>query len=267
MSFTLRQVQPLLTRPELELFQASRAGAVKDIAPHRLTSKIQRARALRDKYRDVYQRQTVQTRASDPKGRKALGGENTRTQTKSEIMDEVLKRFEAQQGKLEAAAAPASTPRKTRAKPVARKTADTPRQKARQTRAAQKAGEEVVQARSRTAKTAARAPVAKTPARKAAKKKPETSVSALASGVKRLQNIVKAVRKAVAADAKSSSKKPAAKAKAVNTTTDAALSSAPTDITPKAKRVNPLKAKPVNKKIHASTRSRTRATQAKRDAR
>ncbi len=28
MNYTLRQVQPLLTKPELELFQASRASAV-----------------------------------------------------------------------------------------------------------------------------------------------------------------------------------------------------------------------------------------------
>lgn len=281
MSFTLRQVQPLLTKPELELFQASRATAVKDIAPHRLASKIQRARALRDKYRDVYQRQTVQTRTGAPKTRQPLGGENTRTQTKGEIMDEVLKRFEAQQDKLQrqsdkAPAAP-SAQRATRAKPATRKTASTPRQKARQTRAAQKAGEDVVQARSTAAKTGARTPVAKTPAKKTpAKKAPvkkpaaknsAVSVSALASGVKRLQNIVKAVRKAVAADTKTRSKKPVTTAKTGTPASDAALSSAPTDITPKAERVNLLKAKPVNKKIHAAARSRTRATQAKRDAR
>ena len=271
MSYTLRQVQPLLTKPELELFQASRAGAVKEIALHRLTSKIQRARALRDKYRDVYRRQTVQTRTGAPKTRKPLGEENARTQTKSEIMDEVLKRFEAQQEKLQrqSAAAPAAplAQRATRAKPATRKTASTSRQKARQTRAAQKAGEEAVQARSTATKTSARTSVTRAPAKKPTAKRSAVSVSALASGVKRLQNIVKAVRKAVAADAKTSSKKPVTKAKTGTPASDTALSSAPTDITPKAERVNPLKAKPVNKKIHASARSRTRATQARRDAR
>jgi hypothetical protein len=291
MSFTLRQVQPLLTKPELELFQASRAGAVKDIAPHRLTSKIQRARALRDKYRDVYQRQTVQTRAGEPKSRKALGGENTRTQTKSEIMDEVLKRFEAQQDKLQrkldasnasparstVKAKPATkkavaprTARRTSAKPPASgadlpmrgASASTPRQRARQTRAVQKAGEEVVQSRSKKATPAARAPAAKSPA-----KKSTASTSSLASGVKRLQNIVKAVRKAVATGVVDSNGKPGGKRPPSDTASDAALSSAPTDITPKTQRVNPLKAKPVNKKIHATARSRTRAVQAKRDAR
>lgn len=234
MSYTLRQVQPLLTRPELELFQASRAGAIKEIAPHRLASKIQRARALRDKYRDLYQRQTVQTRTGGPKGRKPMGGENTRTQTKGDIMDDVLKRFEARQQTLQSQpdkpAQPASRRSATVAKPAARK--------------------------------AARAPATKAPA-----KKPEVSMSTLAAGVKRLQNIVKAVRKAVVADATASSKKPVTRRKASDTTPDAALASAPTDITPKAKRVNPLKSTPVNQKIHASARSRTSATQARRDAR
>ena len=41
----------------------------------------------------------------------------------------------------------------------------------------------------------------------------------------------------------------------------------PTGITPKALRLNPLKAKPINKKIHASARGRQKVQAAKRDAR
>ena len=186
MSYTLRQVQPLLTQPELELFQASRAGAVKDIALRRLASKIQRARALRDKYRDVYRRQTVQTRTGAPKTRKPLGGENTRTQTKSDIMEDVLKRFEAQHDKLlrqkDAAVSSTSAQRTSRAKPAPRKTASTPRQKARQARATQKAGEDAVQARSTEAKTSARTPVAKAPAKNAPAKKPTVKASVRNTG-------------------------------------------------------------------------------------
>ncbi|PEH90761.1 hypothetical protein [Comamonas terrigena] len=61
MSYTKRQVQNLLTKPELELFQASRIGAIKAFNARQLVGKISRARALRDKYRDLYQRQTVRT--------------------------------------------------------------------------------------------------------------------------------------------------------------------------------------------------------------
>jgi hypothetical protein len=302
MSYTLRQVQPLLTKPELELFQTSRAGAVKEITLARLAGKIQRSRALRDKYRDVYQRQTVQTRAGDAKGRKPLGGENTRTQTKADIMDEVLKRFEAQQAKLQrqqesaasparkrSAQAPAAAAKKTAASGTTRRkttkspagvdlpmrgaSASTPRKRARQTREVQSAGEAVVKARSSEKAPAVRAAVKKVAAKKApAKKAAATSAEAkVAAGIKRLQNIVKAVRKAVAETpppAKTKAKKkPGAKSKAVDAAANAALEAAPTDTTPRTERLNPLKAKPVNKKIHASARSRTRATQAKRDAR
>ena len=50
MAYTLRQVLPLLTKQELELFEASRAAAVKELSARQLTAKITRARALRDKY-------------------------------------------------------------------------------------------------------------------------------------------------------------------------------------------------------------------------
>ena len=102
MTYSLRQVQPLLTKPELELFQASRAGAIKQLNPRQLAAKLTRARALRDKYRDTYRRQTVATRTGPAKDRKQMGGENNRTEVKAEIMQEVLTRFEAQHAKAQA---------------------------------------------------------------------------------------------------------------------------------------------------------------------
>ncbi|MDO5625324.1 MAG: hypothetical protein Q4G71_11605, partial [Pseudomonadota bacterium] len=102
MSYTLRQVQPLLNKAEMELFNASRAGAVKELNARQLTAKITRARALRDKYRDTYRRQTVSTRTGPAAERAHKGGENARTETKAEIMAEVLTRFEAQSAKLQA---------------------------------------------------------------------------------------------------------------------------------------------------------------------
>ena len=102
MTYSLRQVQPLLTKPELELFQASRAGAIKELNPRQLAAKLTRARALRDKYRDTYRRQTVATRTGPAKDRKQMGGENNRTEVKAEIMQEVLTRFEAQHAKAQA---------------------------------------------------------------------------------------------------------------------------------------------------------------------
>ena len=102
MTYSLRQVQRLLTKPELELFQASRAGAIKELNPRQLAAKLTRARALRDKYRGTYRRQTVATRTGPAKDRKQMGGENNRTEVKAEIMQEVLTRFEAQHAKAQA---------------------------------------------------------------------------------------------------------------------------------------------------------------------
>ena len=64
MSLTLKQVQPLLTQAELELFQSSRATAIRSLNERQLVARTKRTRALRDKYRDLYRRQTVRSRAS-----------------------------------------------------------------------------------------------------------------------------------------------------------------------------------------------------------
>ncbi len=108
MSFTLRQVQPLLTKPELELFEASRAGAIKSLTERQLTARVTRARTLRDKYRDNYRRQTVATRTGPAAKRTLQGADNVRTATKAEIMADLVTRFEAQLAKLEADAAQAA---------------------------------------------------------------------------------------------------------------------------------------------------------------
>ena len=114
MAYTLRQVLPLLTKQELELFEASRAAAVKELTARQLTAEITRARALRDKYRDTYRRQTVATQTGPGRARKQMGGENSRTEVKAEVMAEVLQRLEAQQTKVEARLA------KTGARPAVR---------------------------------------------------------------------------------------------------------------------------------------------------
>ena len=201
MAYTLRQVLPLLTKPELEWFEASRAAAVKELTARQLTAKITRARALRDKYRDTYRRQTVATQTGPGRARKQMGGENSRTEVKAEVMAEVLQRLEAQQTKVEARLAktgarpavrvpkapgvPATKTNPKAAQRSRRTTGDAPasgdadqpmrgatgakqRQIDRRDRAAEKAGYDVVTARgaksTRAAGAAAR-PAAKAPRR------------------------------------------------------------------------------------------------------
>lgn len=96
MTYTYKDARPLLTKAEQELFQTSLASAGEQPSGSTLTNAIQRARALRDKYRDTYQRQTAQTRTRADDARD--GNENARTQQKAEIMAEVLQRLEAMRG-------------------------------------------------------------------------------------------------------------------------------------------------------------------------
>lgn len=166
-SYTTRQVQNLLTKPELELFQASRIGAIKAFNARQLVGKISRARALRDKYRDLYQRQTVRTATAPATPRKVTGTANLRTDVKADVMQEVLGRFEAQFEKVQSPPGQASkkAPAAKRAPGKATDKADiamrgvngtTPRQLARTQRAATDLAQEVVQSRAATPKPAAK---------------------------------------------------------------------------------------------------------------
>jgi hypothetical protein len=95
MAFTITQARPLLTAAELELFDQSRTAPIKALTLARLRGKVTRTRTLRDKYRDLFRRQTVSVRkAPATAGRSPVGSDNERTQRKAEILQEVLGRFE-----------------------------------------------------------------------------------------------------------------------------------------------------------------------------
>ena len=130
MAYTLTQARPLLNAAELELFEQSRAEPVKQLTGARLAGAIKRTRTLRDKYRDLYQRQTVAVRTSTPGA--VTGDDNERTQRKADILQEVLERYETRatalqeqgNGKTNAKAkAGAKTGTKTGAKGAAKSTA------------------------------------------------------------------------------------------------------------------------------------------------
>lgn len=321
MTYSLRQVQPLLTKPELELFQASRAGAIKELNPRQLAAKLTRARALRDKYRDTYRRQTVATRTGPAKNRKQMGGENNRTEVKAEIMQEVLTRFEAQHAKAQAkldkqAARKTKTARAhnapgaptTRTNPKAAQrsrrstgnaapgegaqlamrgaTTTKPRQVARKKRAAEDLGYEVVSARgaksTRAGGSSVRPAVKKAAAKKAepkkttAKKAPAKKIAAkkaITGAAKPAEKLVKQVRKAVANKAATAptegqpTARRAIRAQVGGTSSANAQGAVPINMPAKAQRLNPLKAEPINKKIHASARGRKKTFEGKRDAR
>lgn len=102
MAFTITQARPVLTAAELELFDQSRAAPIKALTLARLRGKVTRTRTLRDKYRDLFRRQTVSVRkAPSTQSRSPVGADNERTQRKADILQEVLGRFEERVALLE----------------------------------------------------------------------------------------------------------------------------------------------------------------------
>ena len=236
-----------------------------------------------------------------------MGGENSRTEVKAAIMAEVLQRFEAQQVKVEARLAKAGArpaPRvpkapgvpATRTNPKAAQRsrrsdgtalasgdADRPmrgatniqqRQIDRRDRAVEDAGYAVVTARgakSTRAGGSAVRPAAKAPARR----KPAAggARNAITDAAQPAEKLARQVRQAVArksADGVAESAptaRRATRAKVGGSPSDNAQGAVPTNMPAVAQRYNPLKAEPVNKKIHASQRGRKKVFEAKRDGR
>ncbi|MDQ3511152.1 MAG: hypothetical protein M3414_05625, partial [Pseudomonadota bacterium] len=89
------QALSLLTDPEMVLFAESRNPTLRSFNERELTRRIDRVRKLRDKSRDLLQRQRVSSRErTGNKGGKS-GTANERTARKAEVLDDVLQRFES----------------------------------------------------------------------------------------------------------------------------------------------------------------------------
>jgi hypothetical protein len=108
MTYTLAQAGKLLNVSEFALFSASRADALKTHTAARLRAKVKRARALRDKFRDLFKRQRLVTRSRTGSKAGARGAANERTRRKAELFAQVLQRFEKRLAQVEAAEARAA---------------------------------------------------------------------------------------------------------------------------------------------------------------
>lgn len=98
------QAAKLLTAAEMEVFSASRAPAITQLSAARLSGKVKRARTLRDKQRDLLQRQTLATRERTGTKGGLSGNANDRTAKKLEILEDILQRFSERLEKVQAAA-------------------------------------------------------------------------------------------------------------------------------------------------------------------
>jgi hypothetical protein len=104
MAFNRIHARPLCTDAEYTLFTASLAGGLNELTPAQLRSKIQRARKLRDKYRDLTKRQRLANRARTGTKKGDRPETNVRTEDKATLFDEALGRFEARAARLADAA-------------------------------------------------------------------------------------------------------------------------------------------------------------------
>lgn len=96
MMFTRQQAEALLNKAEMPLFNASRSNELRKLSVADLDKRIVRARAVRDRARDLVQRQKLATRASTGSKRGMSGMANERSRKKAELTADILKRFEAQ---------------------------------------------------------------------------------------------------------------------------------------------------------------------------
>jgi hypothetical protein len=103
MAFNRNHARPLCTDAEYQLFSASLADEIGALTQVQLRSKIQRARKLRDKYRDLEKRQRLANRARTGTKKGDRPQTNARTADKAKLFGEVLERFEAKAAKLAAA--------------------------------------------------------------------------------------------------------------------------------------------------------------------
>ena len=106
MPITRDQASRLLTQPELGLFGDSRNPALRALSEKALTSRAERTRKLRDKSRDLLQRQKLKSREHTGSKLGISGVANVRTGKKGEILDDMLQRFETRLEQVQAAGEP-----------------------------------------------------------------------------------------------------------------------------------------------------------------
>lgn len=89
------QASKLLNSSEMALFDAASTSGVRALTPSQLQAKVERSRRLRDKHRDLYQRQRLASQAHTGYKSGRSGQANLRSKEKAQVFDEVLKRLRA----------------------------------------------------------------------------------------------------------------------------------------------------------------------------
>ena len=176
MAYNRKHAQTLCNRTEFQLFESSLKGAIEKLPQARVQEGIQRARTLRQKYRDLHQRQRLATRDRTGSKKGAKPATNERTEQKIKLFAEVLERFELRLKTLKLAAKATAT-QKAGTQKVGTQKAATKKVGTRKALTQKTAAQTTVAKKTVAKKTAAKKTVAKktatqkTPAKKAGTRK------------------------------------------------------------------------------------------------
>jgi hypothetical protein len=105
-AISVAQARQICTKAELDLVLQSTTRQIGDLDGKQLRASIRRARTLRDKWRDLANAQTRDTKVDDPGN---LDRANARSGEKAELFDEALTRFEKRLAKVDSAVNGASS--------------------------------------------------------------------------------------------------------------------------------------------------------------
>lgn len=103
MPYNRHHVRAFLSASEIELFESSLGTELKSLGAAALKRQLKRTRTLRDKSRDLLQRQKLASRARTGSKLGKSGAANERSVKKAAALDEALTRFEKALAKSEAA--------------------------------------------------------------------------------------------------------------------------------------------------------------------
>jgi hypothetical protein len=101
MSFSSATAKQLCTKSELELFSESLARQVKNFDTKALRARAGRARKLRDKYRQLADRQDREARGKQSARRRNPSQGSAQTRKKEQLFAETLRRFDKQLAAME----------------------------------------------------------------------------------------------------------------------------------------------------------------------
>ncbi|WP_202845680.1 hypothetical protein [Luteimonas saliphila] len=121
MPITRAKASLLLNQKEMALYDDSRINGLRQLDGKGLASRIKRARTARDRARDLVQKHKLASRARSGSKRGASGEANRRSKDKSELMADILKRFEGRLREVEREEKAAATPRRKSTATPARK--------------------------------------------------------------------------------------------------------------------------------------------------